>query len=32
MMPDAIDDSELILQQDEGAESDSIPEMEEEDD
>lgn len=31
-MPDAIDDSEDILQETEGAEDDDIPEMEEEDD
>jgi hypothetical protein len=33
MMPDfPIDESEAILQEDEGAEDDDIPEMEEEDD
>ena len=32
MMPDSIDDSEDILQQDDGAESDNIEEMAEEDD
>jgi hypothetical protein len=32
MMPDAVDDSEHILQQDENSESDDIPEMDEEDD
>jgi len=32
MMPDAIDDSEDILQEDDTAEDDDIPEMDEEDD
>jgi hypothetical protein len=33
MMPDwSIDESEAILQEDEGAEDDDVPEMEEEDD
>ena len=31
-MPEAIDDSDDILQETEGAESDDIPEMDEEDD
>jgi hypothetical protein len=31
-MPDAIDESEDILQEDESAEDDEIPEMDEEDD